>query len=268
MRPTSTGSSFQTYQYSPVAVEANTTFTELNLSDIVAPGVLGPGVLGDQLNAVVVAVNDSTVNSYWVQNVALMVQKSSSFEVSFGDEIWNLTTSNASFEDYTGGCPMLNYTRPGLVNFYSCGLFHTFNTKLPFTITMTMGIVSSEPNCVYLGYAFANDSGVQGSGTYDTVCIPSAQHAKVEVRHWYQEGEAEAIQNVLCGSGGFLNVQVNMIQAKMQLYYKLGDADSWIVVPHAWSVGSTGETASGITMVASGQGAIAISGPTFPYEMW
>lgn len=272
---------YQTYSYDPVAIEANTTFNELDLTT----GIILPNVgattyaMSNQLNAVVVSQQaNNTTQDYWIQNVATI--SNTPPLADFEDWIWNLTTPTAVFEQYPIGCPNATGVSGNLKGVYSCPQLQNFyNLQYPFKIVMTEAIDQQQQNCVQFGYSVYNATHVAGSGIYDTVCFPSSKGLSIEVGGgplWNGSRLPDKeIENVLGGPGGGANINILNINASVQLYYKSAADGSWTSVPHAWSVGQTAETATNAVIftsyandLTSTFSAEVVKGTGSPHELW
>lgn len=251
------GISSYSYQASEFVSWAN--FTKLKIS--------GSKQMTVQQNTVAYGVYEKgkgkpISGEYWIQDVPLITQTGTSYNIALENNIWNFSSSSAQmggviYGNQLGDCSQTG----GQPTYYYCVGAQSFTTTLPFSIKMivtttvlTSGVHSGSSAVTFTIKVF-HGSKLVGGAEFDEVAFNGA--AKNGAHPWYQVGGTNPFrlyndaETVLCGPGGGSSAAISKIKSTMsELYIPLGSS-TLTPIPHAWSAGTdTAETVSGVNLGA------------------
>lgn len=245
----------QTYSYTAQSVHSSTSFTKLELEN----------KTGIQLNSVAYGVlTGGNSGEYWLQDDVEILQDGSFYTVSFLNNIWNFSAhgkpGNGSLVGPIQGCGTITDLK-----YYGCSYPTSYVVTLPFKIVLketgaraTYAQTDRTASCIefYFGVYEGSTlvSGTNPSKPWDTACFFATQNVRSApyiVVGGFNPFTWNALQSVLCGWGYGYNGDFEAIRAQMTLEYQAVDLTTWTAVPHAWSEGDTGESATGIYMAGN-----------------
>jgi hypothetical protein len=242
----------QTYSYTAQSVHSTTTFTKLELGN----------KTGMQLNSVAYGViSGGNTGEYWIQDDVEILQDGSIFTISFLNNIWNFSSSGSPGIGSLVG-PIQGCGRIVDSEYYGCSYQGNYAVTLPFKIVLketgtraTYLQTDKVASCIqfYFGVYEGTTlkSGTNPSKPWDTACFLTTKNvgsAPYFVVGGFNPVEWNALQSVLCGWGYGYNGEFVAIKAQITLEYQAVGSRTWESVPHAWSEGSTGESATGVHM--------------------
>ena len=199
-----------------------------------------------QLNVVLNYEYNGNSEALWVQDVALYNTKT--HEITFVDNIWNLTTSTAKVAGVSGNGKIYGY-RSTTYYAYTAPSSDPGNDvylTLPTTIYLLVNVtVNSQGQPVI--YFWYNDG--YGWVNYDTVTVnaPSSSNVYflVDGYNYTGDGLFYDAELIMGGPGGGSTAQMNSGTLYFQLFYWNGTAFHEIM--HAFNFGSnTAETVSNV----------------------
>jgi len=235
------------------AVKGSVTFDSLNLGvDYIPPPYastytyLATGYSSQQLNAVLWIPGHGV---YWTQNVVMIASNSTmSPEVELIDNIWNFTSVTGVMH---GGYVRGNGTvaSPGFYYYLDPVVY---NLTFPFTVNLSMHLVSTNAGAVRVTFLYSIESGNGAvySGVYDSVLLfPGSANAQAyyQIGSYAPLGLPSDLEYVLGGPGGGSFAVVRGISGSLSLYYASNGV--FRPVPDAYSYGSdTAETVYFVTV--------------------
>lgn len=234
------------YQYSTTAFLGSVYIASLQTRN-----ATGDPSMGFQLN-VVLAFTDSNVQyAYWVQDVAQI--DTSTNQIFFIDNIWNLTSHSASMigSAVSGNGQVATYHGTGYYyDVPAAGAGNGINLAYPATVSFLMitGLNSNQQPTVKFQY----EDGL-GFQTYDNVTFKTANHVsafagfEVNGNTYNPAGTYFDSELVLGGPGGGLSTADVNSDVRLSLFYWNGH--NYQAVSNTYNFGS--DTAETISNIAS-----------------
>lgn len=235
------------------AVKGSITFNSLNFGvDYIPPPYastytyIGTGYGSLQENAVLWIPGHGV---YWTQNVLFIASNTTMKpQVELINNIWNFTSAT--------GVMHAGYAK-GNGTVASPGFYYyldpvVYNLTFPFTINLSMELVSTSAGAARVAFLYSISSGTGQiySGVYDSVVLFPGQAstgAHYQIGSYAPIGLPSDLEYVLGGPGGGSFAVVRGISGSVSLYYARGGV--FRPVPDAYSYGSdTAETVYFVTV--------------------
>ena len=200
---------------------------------------------------------------YWIQDVPVINQIGTSYQITIEDNIWNFSSPTAEmsgtiFGNQQSDCSLSG----GQPKYYYCVGAQTITTTLPFSIEMlvTASVLTSGTHSGASVVTFAinvyHGTSLVGGAVFDAVAFNGKATGGAEPAFQVGGNNPYGLNNdaetVLCGPGGGSSVPISKVHATMSELYLPSGSSTLTPIPHAWSAGSdTAETVSGVKMGAT-----------------